>query len=345
MYYFKNETCYISIIEEITDELAADIVSVIHTANYDDKITDIEVSINSAGGNVMGGFSIYSELIRSPKKVTTINSGCALSIASIIFLAGQIRKAHDYSLLMIHNPYSEAPIESKVLSLIKSSLITILGKDFTEDNLDELMSDESWFTAEQLKNMKIVQEIIISGIKLPPIEQNVENIYSIVNQYIKNQTQEMEVKNMVETDEKEVKNEVIPVEEVTTEEPSTDEMTELKTLIEELKTLVTTLKTENEAYKMKLEETEMLNSKTIENNKIEVLNSAGVKVSDSWMKLEIEQIKELLNSMNVKKSPLISNEKVEVSLKNMSDEDFQNLAKNNPSKLVELYKLENNKIK
>ena len=54
----------------------------------------INCYINSYGGEVAEGLAIYNQLKRHPAKVTTICDGFACSAASVIFMAGEIGRAH-----------------------------------------------------------------------------------------------------------------------------------------------------------------------------------------------------------------------------------------------------------
>lgn len=67
---------------------------------------EITVRILSAGGSVPDGLGIYNALKNHPAKVTTINDGLAASVASAIFMAGDVRIAASNSLMMIHSPWT-----------------------------------------------------------------------------------------------------------------------------------------------------------------------------------------------------------------------------------------------
>lgn len=69
---------------------------------------EITVRILSMGGSVPDGLGIYNALKAHPAKITTINDGVAASIASLIFMAGDVRIAAANSMLMIHAPWSDA---------------------------------------------------------------------------------------------------------------------------------------------------------------------------------------------------------------------------------------------
>jgi ATP-dependent protease ClpP protease subunit len=67
--------------------------------------TSITVKINSRGGDVQEGWSIYDLLTTSGKKIKTIGEGKVYSIATIIFLAGSEREMMKNADGLIHNPY------------------------------------------------------------------------------------------------------------------------------------------------------------------------------------------------------------------------------------------------
>ena len=69
---------------------------------------EITVRILSMGGSVADGLGIYNALKQHPAKITTINDGVAASIASLIFMAGDIRIVASNSVTMIHAPWAGA---------------------------------------------------------------------------------------------------------------------------------------------------------------------------------------------------------------------------------------------
>lgn len=68
----------------------------------------ITVRINSFGGSVSDGLAIYNALKRHKAHVTTVNEGAAMSIASLILMAGDTVEMAENSLLMIHAPWTYA---------------------------------------------------------------------------------------------------------------------------------------------------------------------------------------------------------------------------------------------
>lgn len=64
---------------------------------------DVEVHINSAGGDVFDGIAIFNSLAGRTGNVTTVVDGIAASIASIIAQAGRTRVVAPGSMMMIHD--------------------------------------------------------------------------------------------------------------------------------------------------------------------------------------------------------------------------------------------------
>lgn len=64
--------------------------------------SNITVHINSVGGSFYAGLAIYNRLRSLNASVTTINDSLAASAGSIIFMAGDKRKVHAGSNLMVH---------------------------------------------------------------------------------------------------------------------------------------------------------------------------------------------------------------------------------------------------
>lgn len=63
------------------------------------------ININSYGGSAIDGFCIYEMLKRENKReIVTINTGCAMSAALLIYMAGKRRLALQHCEFMYHGP-------------------------------------------------------------------------------------------------------------------------------------------------------------------------------------------------------------------------------------------------
>ena len=118
------------------------------------EVDHINCYINSYGGEVAAGLSIYNQLKRHSAKVTTICDGFACSAASVIFMAGDERVMNSASLLMIHNAWcsigaanaEELRKQADDLEVITRASINayMQSVNISESELKDLMDAESW---------------------------------------------------------------------------------------------------------------------------------------------------------------------------------------------------------
>jgi ATP-dependent protease ClpP protease subunit len=120
----------------------------------------ITVRINSLGGSVPDGIAIHNALKRHPATVTTVVDAMALSIASLVALAGDVVEIADNAVLMIHAPWTglngnavalrEAADQCDIWAeAMAASYAAKSGK--TKAEMVALMADgkDHWFTAEE----------------------------------------------------------------------------------------------------------------------------------------------------------------------------------------------------
>lgn len=113
------------------------------------KPSKIIVMINSEGGSVLYGMSMFSVIRSCPIEVDCVIEGIAASMGSVIWAAGDNLYMHDYSLLMIHNPFNskvetEDPSVKQTVEAFRSQLETIYTKRFglAKDKVAEIMNGE-----------------------------------------------------------------------------------------------------------------------------------------------------------------------------------------------------------
>lgn len=119
---------------------------------------EIEIHINSQGGFVKDGYSIFYAILNAKTPTCTYCTGMAASIAGIIFEAGKKRIMADYSFIMIHNPSGG---DDEELKTMRKGLITILSKrsGLSEDKVDEIMDQTSFLSADEAKALGFCDEI------------------------------------------------------------------------------------------------------------------------------------------------------------------------------------------
>lgn len=123
-----------------------------------EDVSNINVYINSYGGEVAEGLAIYNALKRHPAKIKTICDGMACSIASVIFMAGDERIMNKASLLMIHNAWSfaegnadELRKQADDLEKINSASVAayMTHVNLSKPKLKALMDAETWLTPKE----------------------------------------------------------------------------------------------------------------------------------------------------------------------------------------------------
>jgi len=129
----------------------------------------LSVRINSEGGNVFDGLTIYNALKRHPARVVVDVDGLAASIASVIAMAGdEIRMAAN-SFMMIHDPWvvtggtaDELRTMAETMDKVRAKLLdTYVGRagDERAVQLDSMMAAETWLTAEEALEAGLIDKI------------------------------------------------------------------------------------------------------------------------------------------------------------------------------------------
>ena len=168
----------------------------------------VKVYINSIGGSVMDGMTIFNSIISSKCSVDTYCVGVAASIAGVIFLAGKKRYVADYGLIMTHNPYSETGDEGEFLLRIRESLITMISArtGTSHDVISKWMDRETWMDCNEAIDCGFATDIVKSGeynkLRVQPKETDIKSRYEecklIMNKVfdIKNNNNNMELKEI-----------------------------------------------------------------------------------------------------------------------------------------------------
>ena len=132
-------------------------------------VDDINVYINSYGGEVAEALAIHSALKRNKAQVHTFNDGFACSAATIIFCAGDTRTMGKLALMMIHNCMSFAGYANseelrkvaddndKINSRSIEAYLSV--SSLTEGEIKNMMDKEAWLSAEECLKLGFATEI------------------------------------------------------------------------------------------------------------------------------------------------------------------------------------------
>lgn len=133
------------------------------------EVDAITLRINSAGGSVIQGLSIFNAILNSPAHITVHIDGIAASMAGVIPMAADRVLINDFGRIMIHDPYFSGkkdaaeitPKEQKTIGAARGILASLLSRRGMEaTRCEELMAEETWFTAQEALDAKLVDEII-----------------------------------------------------------------------------------------------------------------------------------------------------------------------------------------
>lgn len=165
----------------------------------DVKAEKIHVHINSGGGSAFDGVAICNMLKQHDAEVIVHIDGWAASAASVIAMAGDKIIMPSNTMMMIHQAstfeYGNADLFEKTardLRKIDSALAASYKKRFvgTDEELKQLLKDETWLTAEEAVALgladEIADEIEIDDTQEDEEEEVVENFKEdLVAKYMK----------------------------------------------------------------------------------------------------------------------------------------------------------------
>ncbi|SDN78574.1 head maturation protease, ClpP-related [Acetanaerobacterium elongatum] len=133
-----------------------DITPQVFKADLDSGDGDIDIWLNSPGGDCVAASRIYAMLMDYKGKVTVKIDGIAASAASVIAMAGTTVLMAPTALMMIHNPLTVAIGDSEemqkaiaMLSEVKESIINAyeIKTGQSRAKLAHLMDAETWLNA------------------------------------------------------------------------------------------------------------------------------------------------------------------------------------------------------
>lgn len=133
------------------------------------KSDEINVYINSGGGEVYSGFAIYNMLVNHKAKINVIIEGIAGSIASVIAMAGDNITIYESAAIMIHNPWTFAAGDAEEMQEAAEQLTRIgeqLAKIYHDrtgveiEEIKTMMNKETWMHGEEALQLGFVDESI-----------------------------------------------------------------------------------------------------------------------------------------------------------------------------------------
>ncbi len=136
-----------------------------------DKKQEINLYINSPGGQVYAGLGIYDTMQLVNPPISTICTGMAASMSAVLLCAGEKgkRSALRHSRVMIHQPLggvqgqaSDIEITAKEIQKLKKELYEIIA-NHSNKNFDQVAKDSDrdyWMTSSEAKAYGMIDEVL-----------------------------------------------------------------------------------------------------------------------------------------------------------------------------------------
>ena len=155
----------------IDDDVANIITAQLLFLASNDSSSDISLYINTPGGQVSSGLSIYDTMQIVQPDVATICTGMAASMGSVLLCAGAPgkRTALQHSRVMIHQPLggargqaSDILIAAQEIEKTKKELYEIIS-EHSGQSLDKIYADgdrDFWMTSQEALEYGMIDEIL-----------------------------------------------------------------------------------------------------------------------------------------------------------------------------------------
>ncbi|KIW83463.1 ATP-dependent Clp endopeptidase, proteolytic subunit ClpP [Fonsecaea pedrosoi CBS 271.37] len=171
----------VAVYGEVDDRMAATVTaSLLYLEAESDR--PISMYINSPGGSVTAGLSIYDCMNYIVPEVSTLALGQAASMGSLLLAGGAAGKRYclPHSSIMLHQPSgghygtaADIAIHAKEILRIRAQLNGIYErhltgkKKMTVDEIEKMMERDYFLSAEEALEMGVVDEILSSRKKKP----------------------------------------------------------------------------------------------------------------------------------------------------------------------------------
>lgn len=122
----------------IDDQVANLVVAQLLYLSHEDPEKNIQIYINSPGGQIYSGLAIYDTMKMLPNKISTVAVGVTASFGTVLLAAGTkgLRYALPHATIHMHQPLggaegqaSDIEIQAREILRLKSRLIEILATD------------------------------------------------------------------------------------------------------------------------------------------------------------------------------------------------------------------------
>ncbi len=155
----------------VVDEVASVICAQLLFLEAENQNKDIALYINSPGGVVTAGLSIYDTMQYIRPEVTTLCIGQAASLGSLLLAGGAAGKRYSLpnSRIMVHQPSggfegqaTDIEIHAKEILLLRERLNELYATHTGQkvDAIAEALERDRFYTAEEAKEFGLIDEVV-----------------------------------------------------------------------------------------------------------------------------------------------------------------------------------------
>ena len=188
--------------EGISGQRFADDFNFIENAMKGD-VRQINVRINSTGGSIVHGLSMIGAIRNITIPVDTYVDGIAGSMAGVLAMAGKKRFMNDFARFMVHDPQlgdgqNLTDQEKELIKQFKDVLVTIFNNNtkYTKEQIDAIMTAETWFNAQQAKDAGLIDSIVKTERNVGLLANDSKTVYSFANDLLIRSQNENDMKKI-----------------------------------------------------------------------------------------------------------------------------------------------------
>ena len=157
---------------EINDDVANIVIAQLLFLEADSPGKDVQLYINSPGGDVSAGLAIYDTMQHLSSPVNTICMGMAASMGCFLLATGRKgkRSALPHARIMMHQPWggttkgtaSDIEIAAKEILYLRAKMFELLGKHTGQplERIEREFDRDHYMSAEEARRYGIIDHVV-----------------------------------------------------------------------------------------------------------------------------------------------------------------------------------------
>jgi ATP-dependent Clp protease, protease subunit len=163
---------------QINDDLANIVIAQLLFLEADAPGKDIQIYINSPGGDVSAGMAIYDTMQHLTSPVNTICMGMAASMGCFLLATGRKgkRSALPHARIMMHQPWggtakgtaADIEIAAKEIIYLRAKMFELLGKHTGQplERIEREFDRDRYMSAEEAMRYGIIDKVVTPTLQL-----------------------------------------------------------------------------------------------------------------------------------------------------------------------------------